>query len=598
MAYYFPVRHVDPGAQLPLDTFLRGMQAIIANPRATKVLHNAKFDRHMFRRERVDGERVDVTGPFRDTFVEGALYDENSLLGLKDRAARLLKDLGPSTSEKILATIIARRAKETGLGIKDYLDRFGYSHVPVPIAGYYACFDVDATFRLSEFYDENAVATRVPRALETEIKLIDVLLDMEETGIPFDADYARHLGQVTGSFAEGLAAKMRQALGLPSFSPGSDAELRQVLVSGFGAQLTKKTPKFRDFDSGTGDLNEYSVDSEVLLSLAPTIPFCADVLKWREAEKLHSTYSVKLLRFVGDDGCVHGDFKALGTKTGRLASEKPNMQNFASDDNERALVFSGKSLEDGGSDPWSVKRLFVRRGDDIRVHLDYSQIELRVLAEETGDPILLDVYQKGEDVHTRTSLEVFGTAEKAMRRLAKVINFGLVYGMSAVGFSRQTGTPQDQAEQFMAKFFERYSGIPAFQKEFLAEVRQRRGYFENRFGRPRRVPMLFAASGRERGQAERQTMASLIQGTAAELTKASLIRIWDWEQKNRAGVKLISTIHDEISADMPRNDHVAVTRELKRMMEDFRDQFPRVPIVAEAEYSDESWADKRKLKGV
>ena len=223
-----------------------------------------------------------------------------------------------------------------------------------------------------------------------------------------------------------------------------------------------------------------------------------------------------------------------------------------------------------------------------------SQIELRVLAFYSRDSVLVDAYQKGEDIHTRTSMEVFGTADKAMRRRAKVINFGLSYVMGPGGLARQIKVSREEAEQYMRRFFERYSGVSAFRQQFWAYVTGQRGFFQNLFGRPRRVVGILSKNPEISIPAQRQAIASLIQGTAAELTKESLVRISQFIRAEKLPAKLVATVHDEIQIDCPAEVLSQVARGVKERMEAFP-EFAPIPILVDGSYSTESWASKQAL---
>lgn len=295
------------------------------------------------------------------------------------------------------------------------------------------------------------------------------------------------------------------------------------------------------------------------------------------------------------EDCSHVTGGIVTHNTGRLSCRNPNLQNQSADSNDRALKHSGKSLEDGGIDPWSVRRAYINKGEGwVRLLFDYSQIELRVLAFYSRDPVLVDAYLKGEDIHSRTSLEVFGTKEKAKRRLAKVINFGLSYGMAEKGFAAQTGISLADATTYLAKFFERYKGVATFKAKFWDEVRRNGGFFQNIFGRPRRIGNMNSRDDYERGKAERKAIATLIQGTAAELTKESLVRISHYLKQEDLPAYLVSTVHDEIQIDCKVEVMAQVAREVKRLMEDFS-MFDPIPIIVDAEYTVTSWADKQKV---
>jgi DNA polymerase-1 len=207
-----------------------------------------------------------------------------------------------------------------------------------------------------------------------------------------------------------------------------------------------------------------------------------------------------------------------------------------------------------------------------------------------------EVYLTGQDIHDRTSMEVFGTMEKAMRRKAKIIAFGLSYCMSAGGYARQAGVSLEQGEQDLRKFFNRYARIEPFREEFWAACRngQPPGAFTNMFGRPRRLPELLSGNKWDRGRAERQAIGSLIQGTAAQFTKESLVRIWKWEQVARSGLLLRTTIHDDIQYDIPKAHALPVARAVVALMEDFP-EFAPIPIVVDVETSDTDWSRKHEL---
>ncbi len=580
-SWYLPFRHQTGEAQLSPHAALFVVKAVLEDQVITKICHNIKFEMHFAHKE-----GISFKGPRRDTMIEAQLYNENARLGLKERAELDLGDSEPKKAELVLKEVLKIRAKEAGLGITEYLGLAGYSQVPIDLCGYYACYDTDATFRLAQFYDKQHVRQFFDRTYATEIALSEVLFTMEQNGIPVDVAYLSGLEQRTQQAMDALAPQVFSALGGYTFNLSSDRELLDVLQQRLHCRLWKTT--------ASGAL---AVDKEVLQELAVEHPVCGTILEFRQALKINSTYTSSILARLDKNDILHGDFKQLGTATGRLSAEKPNMQNFAGDSDTRAIANSGKKVEDGGVDPWSVKRSFVcRKSHPKRVSLDYSQIELRVLAEYSKDPTMIAVYANNEDIHTRTSMEVFGKADKGTRRISKIINFGLSYVLSAEGFSRQAKIPLEDAKQHMGNFFVKYPRIAPYRDEFWESTRRNGCQFRNIFGRPRRIPALNSSESGLRRAAERQSIGALIQGTAAELTKESLVRIHAWEQENRTGLKLCSTIHDEITFDVTAEAMHYTAREVKRLMEDFGQMFHLVPIQAEAEYSDTNWAEKKKLK--
>jgi DNA polymerase-1 len=349
--------------------------------------------------------------------------------------------------------------------------------------------------------------------------------------------------------------------------------------------LTKKSRK-------TGKFN---VDSEVLGNFKGAHPVLGKILDWRDAEKLDSTYTVSILERLDSQDVLHPDYQQAGTDTGRLSCRSPNFQNQPVDSDDRSLKYTGKKLEDGGRDPWSIRRAYINRGPGwVRVFFDYSQIELRVMAFYSKDPIMVKAYLEGEDIHARTSAEVFGSMDKAHRRPAKILNFGLSYGMSEHGFSRQAKMPLDQAAQYMDRFFTRYAGIKRFREMFWGYVRGNGSTFQNLFGRPRRLPDITALDDFTRARAERQAIATLIQGTAAQLTKESMVRVAREFKDRGLPAYPVANVHDEIQVDC----HTSVLSEVSRIMQGAMEAFPEfnpIPIVVDGDYTTESWADKRPL---
>ena len=803
-SWYVPYRHKRDANQLPVDVVHEATRDLLTRP---LVAHNAKFDWHMVRAEGLDfGPEV------HDTMIMAALVDENRSLALKDRAAVDLGEEAAHAFEGRVNREIQDLARQCGLGVSEYKERFGYSHLPVDLAGIYACYDAEFTLRLHELWSD--YRHRYAEVYRRETDLLPVLVEMEENGLPVDVDYVNELRETTARAQEAIASEIFSDLGF-QFSLSSDDELRDVLTRVLGCRLTKLTAagrKARDQLRGDVDPRHLAVDREVLDSLVYQHPVVSKIISWRQAQKIRTTYTDGILRSVGDDGCVHGSFRQVGTKTGRLSAADPNLQNFAGDDRDRA-----QESEDG-HDPWSVKRAFVNRGGEwARGYFDYSQIELRVLAYYSRDPTMLDVYRRGLDIHERTRVEVFG--EHGKRRDAKIVNFGLCvaegslvltdrglvpiervtteyrvwdgrswvqhdgvvfrgeeevithdgvtatpdhevytedgdrapiwklalgvvggriatggvggspvrylaydrkrpnagrwtpraegegvgaelrrcsavlregyarflaqlqgawdqgfvrvagtscalgpgeiprhrlqgsgfrpdrqrralpprqlearnalrksiesktarvydilnagprrrytvdgkivsnsYCLSSAGFSRQAKIPLDRAEAFMDEFFRKYPRIAPFREEFWAQVRRDGGYFENVFGRPRRVPAILNVDGRTRSSAQRRAIGSLIQGTAAELTKISLVRLWRWNREHDLGLRLVTTIHDEIQIDIPVDRFHVVAPAVKHIMEDFPELAP-LRAETDVEVSTTNWSDKGEWDG-
>lgn len=728
-AWYIPYRHQTGEAQWRYEVVKPLLQRILeGTPQAIKLAHNIKFDEHMARRE-----GVQVLGPRYDTMIAARLYDENRSATLKERASTDLQLPWARTWEDKLDDYIRGLAKKSGLGITAYKFQKGYAEAPIKLLGFYCCHDIEFTLGLYKFYEDWGVSRNFARVCATEMALTRILCDMEETGMHIDVEYLKMLQLTVGGQRAALEEDIQRLAG-KSIHVGSDVKLREYLLGDLGLPLHKKTK--------SGAL---AVDAEVLAEFSG-IPVVATIMKWREAEKIASTYTESLLTRVDKQNILHGSFNQMGTDTGRLSCAEPNLQNLYADDDDRAKTYSGKALEEGGTDPWSIRRAFLVRGKNwVRAFFDYSQIELRVLAYFSQDPVMLEAYITGQDIHERTSLEVFGSKEKVWRRKAKIINFGLCiaegqrvltqqdglvpieqvqkeqkvwdgvewvehdgvvcngeqdvvsydgitatpehevftddgerialmhllyetmwsggfvrhigqgaagitplnfdrnirsseygrnlalirynhfkhkrkamvydllnagprhrftvegkivsnsYCMGPGGLARQTKMSIDEASKYLGIFFQKYAGVAKFREWFWAKCRAEGGQFSNLFGRCRRIPELMATDEYTRTSAERRAIGSLIQGTAAELTKESLVRVDQFIRESGIPAKIVTTIHDEIQIDVPIEHMAQLVAGVKERMERYLEFHP-VPILTAEDYTVTNWAEKHKIK--
>ena len=590
--FYVPYRHHTLQHQLAPSKVIAAQKEILTNPAITKLAHNIKFDEHMSHTEGlwVAGNRI-------DTLIEARLYDENTNAGLKERGFKDLRDPSAQKYDKMLSVDLARLAKRRGLKKTEYLNKFGYSELDIWLAGTYAAMDTFLTWRLHQFYDMKGVYSQFsksprgdqfPGIYQVEMKLTEVLCDMERIGIPMDIPYLQDLNTKLMQSRERAESSFFQLAKVDKFNLGSDAELRDYMINGLGLTLTKETK------SGAK-----AVDSDVIAEFVPQHPFLKHVLRWKDVNKKITTYTTSLVELCDEHGVVHGDFRQVGTNTGRLSCKNPNMQNIASDNKDRA-----EEAEDH-IDPESIKRAFIvqrQPGDPFLAHcggeklsrlfVDYSQAELRVMAHYSEDKRLLETYHSDDgDIHTAVEQAVFGTTGK-YRRMAKVINFGLSYCMSAMGFARQVkGVSMEQAEEYFNEFNAKFPGIPAFRNALWHSAARNKGTFTNMFGRRRTLPDLLSDDRKLLGRAQRQAIGSLIQGTAAELTKDALVRLWICFQERGLKSRPSQTVHDEIQVDGPVSEMAEVARITKYIMEDY--PAFRVPIKADVEVSDFSWAHKQ-----
>ncbi len=581
--YYVPFRHQTGEQQLDKAIIDPGLKWLWENPNTTKIAHNIKFEDHMARREgwKLGGKRY-------DTLVGARLYNENMPVALKDRA---VTDLGLAQAkdwDSALDREIVKRGKENKLGKKAYLKKYGYSQVPIDLCGFYGCHDIDFTTRLFWFYEQHKISTYYDRIWQTEMDLTEAICDIEEAGLPIDREYLERLRESLGGVLAGLEDQIFHMLPAGQmFNMGSDDELRRYLIRDLRLPLYKETESGKD----------YSVDDDVLAEFAPMHPPLQKMRDWRIAKKLSSTYTDSIISRLDDNNVLHGELDQGGTNTGRFASKNPNLQNFPSDDDDRSLAHTGKKIKDGGYDPWSIRRAFVMpRKGYCRVFYDYSQVELRVLAHYTQDPVLVKAYLNGEDIHLRTQTEVFGDPDplSPKRRFAKILNFGLSYCMSEIGYARNAKIPEHEAKQHMDAFFKRYAGIATFRNTFWNKVRAQRGWFNNMFGRTRRLPEICAMEFWRAKRAERQAIGSLVQGTAAELTKEATVRIHKWIKEEGLPASIVTIIHDDIQVDCPTEMRDYIARGMKKRMEDFP-EFAPIPITVDGQYTETNWAEKHSL---
>lgn len=579
--YYVPFRHHTGEEQLQFQAIAPYVNHLLGDENKLKIAHNIKFDEHMARR---DGWQV--RGPRYDTMIAAHLYDENRRIALKLRA---VSDLGREEApyfESLMDLEVEKLAKLNGMPRTEYRALYGYSEIGIQMCGTYACFDVEYTLLLYLFYERWGLSQRYSRIWLTEMQLTHVLCDMERNGLPIDVGYLVNLRSQLEVAKDDFTFEIEHRLGhkLGDFNLASDDDMRDFLINKCRLQLTKTTKK-----------GKLAVDKDVLESFSDVFPVLTHMQKWREIEKLLNTYTTSILKRLDANNVLHPDYQQVGASSGRTSCQQPNFQNQPNDSDTRSQEHCGLSLEDGGIDPWSIRRAYVTRGPGwVRLFFDYSQIELRVVAHYSQDRVMVKAFLDREDIHNRTSIEVFNSKEKVYRRKAKVINFGLTYGLTPVGFARQMGVSEQEAEEYFNIFFERYEGITQFKKDFRAQVYKDNGYFENLFGRPKRIPNVRSFVPKDKNRAERQEIAVLIQGTAAELTKESLVRIHNSFEKLGLKALLVATVHDEIQIDCPVEELTRVVPLVKGLMEDFR-EFEPIPIIVDAEYTVDSWADKKGL---
>jgi DNA polymerase-1 len=402
---------------------------------------------------------------------------------------------------------------------------------------------------------------------DMDLPLVPVLAAMERTGVRIDSEQLARMSERMLAEIDRLTAEIHGLAG-HEFNINSPVQLGKVLFEELGIASAGKTGKGK----------QLSTAADVLESLAPDYPICAKVLEYRGLVKLRGTYVEALPQLVNaDSGRLHTTFNQTGAATGRLSSINPNLQNIP--------VRTELGRE--------IRAAFVPRPGWKLVVADYSQIELRLLAHMSLDEVLVDAFRNGEDIHTRTAAEVFGASPMfvtpEMRRAAKAVNFGIVYGQTSFGLASALGIPRHEADKYIKSYFARYAGVKRFIDETIAHVRET-GYAETLYGRRRPIPDITSKNPNVRGFAERTAVNTPLQGTAADLIKVAMIRIDAELRAANMESKMILQVHDELVFEAPPAEVEPLRAMVKRLMEGVREL--NVPLVVEVGEGD-NWRDAK-----
>jgi len=508
-AWYVPVGHRYLGVpeQLPLDTVLGKIRPLLASTRQLKIGQNLKYDILVLARA-----GVEVTGPLYDTMLASYLANPAAKShGMDSLAAELLDYRTISFSE------VAGSGK----------NKVCFDEVDVEKATVYAAEDADITLRLYEKL-KPMVAEQQQEELfnDVEMPLLQVLVEMEQTGIRIDPGF---LGGLSAEMEKKLAILEKQihALAGCPFNIGSPKQLGEVLFERLGLAKGKKTK--------TG----WSTDVEVLNNLAEDHEIAAKILDYRSLAKLKGTYTDALPKLIHPEtGRIHTSFNQAVTATGRLSSSDPNLQNIPIRTEE------GRRIREG----------FIPSDGCLLLSADYSQVELRILAHMADEPALKEAFTRGEDIHRRTASEVLGIfpdmVTDEQRRQAKAINFGVIYGMSAFGLAKQLGIGRREAQQFIDTYFERYPGIRTFMDSCIAEAREKQ-YVTTLLGRRCAIPEINSKNGAVRGYAERNAINYPVQGSAADIIKLAMVHIARRLAAEGLATRMLLQVHDELVFDVP-----------------------------------------------
>ena len=536
-AAYLPLQLDYLGAPKTLEktTALTLLKPVLENPTIQKVGQNFKYDLTIFARN-----GIDVQGVAFDTMLESYVLNSTGRHNMDDLAKRYL---GHQT---ITFEEIAGKGK----------NQLTFNQIPLEKAAEYAAEDADVTMKLQQVLWEKLSKEPTLEKLfkEMELPLLSVLSRMERRGVLIDSDA---LFLQSNEIANRLSELEEQAYVLAGqpFNLASTKQLQEILFDKLGLPVIQKTPK------GAPSTNE-----EVLEELAFSHELPKVLVEHRGLSKLKSTYTDKLPQMVNlQTGRVHTSYHQAVTATGRLSSSDPNLQNIPIRNEEGRRI----------------RQAFIAREGFTVVAADYSQIELRIMAHLSQDQGLINAFTQGKDIHRSTAAEIFGVAldevTSEQRRNAKAINFGLIYGMSAFGLSRQLGIGRADAQSYMDLYFKRYPGVQTFMHD-IREKAKAQGYVETLFGRRLYLPDINSSNGMRRKAAERVAINAPMQGTAADIIKRAMIQL-DQKLQNDPDIAMIMQVHDELVFEV-RSEKVAFYSELiKTQMESAADLV--VPLIVE-----------------
>jgi len=521
-AYYIPISHAYPEA--PVQVSLRDLSACFSeafrDSRMPKTGHNLKYDIIVL------GEHgLEIRGPLFDTMIASYLLNPNK----------------PNHSlEEVALEYLSRRKRK----FEDVLKkRKSFAEVPLEEAAPYACDDALLSFDLREVLFAKLSETGLDRLyFEIEMPLIPVLADMERAGVMIDDDKLNDLSKELERELDGLTRRIFFLAG-GEFNINSPKQLGQVLFDSLGLQPRKKTK--------TG----YSTNMAVLEELAQVHELPGEILNYRSFNKLKTTYIDVLPSLVNKKtGRIHTSFNQAATATGRLSSSEPNLQN---------IPVKGE---------WGrrIREAFVAEQDSFLLAADYSQIELRIMAHLSGDAGLISAFTDDIDIHAQTAAELFGIPREKVgadaRRIAKTVNFGVLYGISPFGLSETLNISREEARQYIDQYFTRYPGVRLYIEKTIDNA-EREGYVETLFGRRRAVPELRSKNQSVRQMGERLAVNSPIQGTAADIIKIAMIRIWKILRDMNLRSRMILQVHDELLFEVPERELDTIRGIVKTEME-------------------------------
>ncbi len=536
-AAYIPLAHnaADAPTQLPLQEVLDRLKPWLENPNKHKLGQHVKYDRHV-----LANHGIEVQGYVHDTMLQSYVLEVHKPHGLESLALRHLGRQGLSYE-----ALCGKGAHQ-----------ISFAQVEVSQAAHYACEDADFTLGVHQrLWPLLQADDKLRFIYQLEIDSSEALYRIERNGVLIDAPTLAAQSHALGQRIVQLEQDAYAIAGQP-FNLASPKQLGEIFFDKLGLPVIKKT--------ATG---ARSTDEEVLEKLAEDYPLPAKILEHRSLSKLKGTYTDKLAQLANPrTGRVHTHYAQAVAVTGRLSSNDPNLQNIP------IRTPEGRK----------VREAFVAPAGSVIASADYSQIELRIMAHISDDPALLKAFHEGLDVHKATAAEVFGltpdTVSSEQRRYAKVINFGLIYGMSAFGLAKALGIDNGAAKNYIERYFQRFAGVKRYMDETRAQAKAQ-GYVETVFGRRLYLPEINSPNGPRRGGAERAAINAPMQGTAADLIKLSMVKIQQVLDAEQRGIRMIMQVHDELVFEVPEAQVDWLKTEVPRLMAEVAQL--KVPLLAE-----------------
>ena len=535
-AAYIPLAHTGPDApaQLPIDDVLARLRPWFENAQAKKLGQHIKYDRHV-----LANHGIEVAGYAHDTMLQSYVLEVHR----------------PHN----LASLAERHLGRSGISYEDLCGKgahqIPFAQVPVEQAARSSCEDSEQTMDVHRvLWPRLQQDERLGAIYALEVQCSEVLYRIERHGVLIDAAQLKKQSHELGQRIVALEAEAH-ALAGQAFNLGSPKQIGEIFFDKLGLPIVKKT--------ATG---KPSTDEEVLEKLAEDYPLPARILEHRGLSKLKSTYTDKLPLLLDAGGRVHTHYAQAVAVTGRLASNDPNLQNIP------VRTPEGRR----------IREAFIAPPGHVIMSCDYSQIELRIMAHLSDDAALLKAFHDGLDVHWATASEVFGVPVEQVsaeqRRYAKVINFGLIYGMSSFGLARNLGIDNTAARNYIQRYFERYPGV----RRYMDDTRQQakaRGYVETVFGRRLVLPEINSPNGPRRQGAERAAINAPMQGTAADLIKKAMVAVQQALEQQRKASAVVMQVHDELVLEVPEAEVDWARAEVPRLMAGVAQL--KVPLLAE-----------------